>query len=1020
MFGLSIFLEPILNFGIIYMVTPTSSSTFHFTRSTIAKPAAPEPPTKSPTLSTPTPKNPKDKRDSIENKANESLVVRTPSPEPYSSPELAIENQNQNQIPLLETPIILKNKNINMPNAQEQNLQNQLAEEQFQAEVERRNQEQIQLGPIPAMHGRRNDTLGNRVHSSKLKAFDGKNPRQFLDKYELYQTGTPDVDKINGLALHVRSDFYNRIRGMATLCQGDWEVMKKKVLGSFMDETLHQYSLDSLNRLIRKTREAGKPSSLEGITKYYFKFTEISQYLIQNQVLESNEEGRLFLSVIATRILKEIYQENDAERKRDVKDEQDNFGGTANNIHVEKAMTYIKRIFAVNAGRGRASKISRKTRKNQESDSEGSEDYQSDSGSDSDDSASESDSEDEKRSYKFKSKNKRSHSKSAKASKREENKQKKTKQTGETGLEELMAMFNNKFEQINVRFDQASTQNNRYNVPYQQKKPVYQQPSQNNWIKQPPIAASADYYNDYEPQSNYVSAPQPGPAYPPGIPRTPASGTNLTPLGAPKIPQTCRWCLEPGHWLSSCVDLGEALAAGVVNRDSQGKIRYKDGTFLSSTYPGGMKKWTQDAEATGRPPGATYAKPPFQRDAPPHVNFAPRPAQIPNASSLRYEPPSISEGGRMYDVETIRLAEDSPTPEKAQKFFTYECDNVKRARSNTSNESTNKRNDTRPRESLLETKKGKEKEYLEPAPHRTDASTSKLDVENDNESERPARRARMQTKMEAPIENRGDAEALLETILSSTVSVELGLLLANSEGLARLLEGEIRRKRVPINGTNNVGISIKEEISELKTDLAGFEAEKVRYVGSLAVAQGSINDFGTSFLLDGGSQISIMNDRLRRTLGLSIRVDGEHKVRTANGEINQLLGISEDVAVTIGGITTLVPFFIATATTNDILLGQPFLRAIQAKFDYHEDGSVLMSMRHFNKEVMVEVTPKHSGVLSIPPRLHRTERAQNNEFSNQRGPPLRASHSNYEAAEEGEIFNISSNQYSLKDSRQRN
>ncbi|KAL8290225.1 hypothetical protein RQP46_003164 [Phenoliferia psychrophenolica] len=128
-------------------------------------------------------------------------------------------------------------------------------------------------------------------------------------------------------------------------------------------------------------------------------------------------------------------------------------------------------------------------------------------------------------------------------------------------------------------------------------------------------------------------------------------------------------------------------------------------------------------------------------------------------------------------------------------------------------------------------------------------------------------------------------------------------------------------------------------------------------VGNLSYAPVVIQGESLKALIDGGAQVSMMDDSVRRRLQLPITInDGSMRIRMAGGGINSMLGFTSNVPVNILGVTTLVDFFIAPEPSNRILLGVPFLRAVQAKLDFKKDGSVAMTLGKEGNRIVLEVT----------------------------------------------------------------
>ncbi|KAK4691280.1 hypothetical protein P7C70_g9387, partial [Phenoliferia sp. Uapishka_3] len=312
-----------------------------------------------------------------------------------------------------------------------------------------------------------------------------------------------------------------------------------------------------------------------------------------------------------------------------------------------------------------------------------------------------------------------------------------------------------------------------------------------------------------------------------------------------------------------------------------------------------------------------------------------------NSIELEYDPPEVAEDHCEYESGNVRVDE-------------FEVNQTKRPRSAASTDnvplkSRNNRN-YRPRESLFE-------ELGVPR------AGEMSDKENDTEmKDVPKRRqpqpAAPKPKLESPVEAKSDPRAFLDKVLEQPITVPMHFMLANSPELVKMLMNECKRKRTPVSehDVNHLGWDEKGR-RDPRVNAYKFEGpRKPYYAGVLAFANIMIEGEIIKALLDNGSMICMMQDDLRKRLGLPIRTDGSHRVRMAGGSLEMLLGISENVPISIGGVTTLVHFFISKGGSNPILLGQNFLRQVEARFSYHSDGSVLMGMTYKGRQITVEVT----------------------------------------------------------------
>ncbi|KAK4698136.1 hypothetical protein P7C70_g8101, partial [Phenoliferia sp. Uapishka_3] len=425
---------------------------------------------------------------------------------------------------------------------------------------------------------------------------------------------------------------------------------------------------------------------------------------------------------------------------------------------------------------------------------------------------------------------------------------------------------------------------------------------------------------------NQASAP--GPSNSVKGPFTPNGGSF-----APR-PPLCLWCAgEDGdpHWMYACPDLTKAINDGIVRRDNENKIRYGSRFIPGRGHPRGMRAWVREQEELAR----TEIREANERSKE-RVRFG-KEVQV---NSIEYDPPEI-EDHTEYESGHVRVDE-------------YEVNQTKRPRSGTSTDVPPPKIRTpraqRPLDNLFEDLGGPRVSK----PDDRDKDTEMRDV--------PRKRAPTvaKPKLESAVESKSDPRAFLEKILEQPITVPMSVMLANSPELAKLLVAECRRKRSPQNDpeTNHLGWEAQEG-DEPQVNLHSYDGgKKPYYAGVLAFANITVEGEVIKALLDNGSMICMMQDEVRRRLGLPIRTDGSHRVRMAGGGLETLMGISENVPVRIGGVTTHVHFFISKGSSNPILLGQNFLRQIEARFSYHADGSVMMGMTYKGRRITVEVTSK--------------------------------------------------------------
>ncbi|KAK4699761.1 hypothetical protein P7C70_g6498, partial [Phenoliferia sp. Uapishka_3] len=772
----------------------------------------------------------------------------------------------------------------------------------------------------------------------KILTFNGDYVSQFLQKYEMEfkSRGHGGEGMAENLPLYVKKSYFKMVRDMPGWEERDWNLLKQSMRDTFVDEELFKYSLADLRRFVSKTKKRGKPDKLSKISKAYFKFAEISSYLKKKGTISEQEESRYFLSILPADIVDMIYARRDTRELVRTKGElcDDDQGGALPEI--KEIVKELRAIFASFAKRGKMSKI--RTRRQWESS-----ESESDRSDDSNESSDSSDEEEERTHRSKTTRSSRSDSKSGKSSKWSDTERgnermkdsvgrKNADNTSELGMKDLLAKFNqlqvtmaqlatNQAQAVAGGFGGASYAPRRTSfsgIPRPQT-PTFQNASTTRWPARPKDAPPHEANNAaYE--SNFVG-----------------SGTNAIPVNnapvnqwgtrpqtvpvntpyAPRPPPICLWCAgedgEP-HWMSACHDLQSALASGVIRKDNEGKTRYGARYVPSRAHPRGMRAWVKEQEILAKPPVA------------PTVRFDVA------TNSVEYDPPQVSEGDGEYETANVRVDE-------------YEVNQTKRTRSASPDSS-------HPRKSSPRNFKPRVNDFEDLGVPKGGSVMREDEIMGEVPKKRQTR-----PKLESAMESRSDPRDFLDQILKQPITIPMNVMLANSPELAKLMVSECRRKRTPL-GEQEVNHLKWSDDNEIKVNAHSLKGgnKKSYYAGVLAFANIAVEGETIKALLDNGSMICMMQDQVRRRLGLPIRTDGQHRVRMAGGASEVLLGISENVPVRIGGVTTHVHFFIPRNCTNQILLGQNFLRQVEARFNYNSDGSVMMGMTHKGRKITVEVT----------------------------------------------------------------
>ena len=115
-------------------------------------------------------------------------------------------------------------------------------------------------------------------------------------------------------------------------------------------------------------------------------------------------------------------------------------------------------------------------------------------------------------------------------------------------------------------------------------------------------------------------------------------------------------------------------------------------------------------------------------------------------------------------------------------------------------------------------------------------------------------------------------------------------------------------------------------------------------------------------ILDPGSQVISMAEEACHSLGLTYDLEVKLSMQSANGEIDEMLGLAQNVPIQIGMIMLYFQFHIVRNPAYDILLGRPF------------DVLVESIVRNFeNESQTVTIHDPNTGkTATVPTFTHRT------------------------------------------------
>ncbi|KAK4691465.1 hypothetical protein P7C70_g9343, partial [Phenoliferia sp. Uapishka_3] len=344
--------------------------------------------------------------------------------------------------------------------------------------------------------------------------------------------------------------------------------------------------------------------------------------------------------------------------------------------------------------------------------------------------------------------------------------------------------------------------------------------STNPWAGRQPTIPTTNYHNNYV-GTNTTTTPAVPTSANPWANRQPPLEETRTP--------TCIWCAgEDGnpHWMNACKDLQDALSAGVVRKDNEGKLRYGMRFIPSRGHHRGMRGWIKQMEEQIQ----SQTRP---QEPSVHFNTEVRA----NSIELEYDPPEVAEDHLEFESGNVRVDE-------------FEVNQTKRPRSAASTENVPSKSRSnrnyRPRESLFE-ELG--------VPRAGEMSDKENDVEmKDAPKKRQPHPTTSKSKLESPVEAKSDPRAFLDKVLEQPITIPMSFMLANSPELVKMLMNECKRKRNPVgeHEVNHLGWEEKGR-RDPKVNSHKFDGQrKSYYAGVLAFANIMIEGEIIKALLDNG------------------------------------------------------------------------------------------------------------------------------------------------------------------------
>jgi hypothetical protein len=119
-------------------------------------------------------------------------------------------------------------------------------------------------------------------------------------------------------------------------------------------------------------------------------------------------------------------------------------------------------------------------------------------------------------------------------------------------------------------------------------------------------------------------------------------------------------------------------------------------------------------------------------------------------------------------------------------------------------------------------------------------------------------------------------------------------------------------------------------------------------------------------ILDPGSQICSASACTAESLGLNWNPDIKIRMQSANGSVDETLGLVTNVPFRFGNITIYLQLHILKDAAYNIFLGRPFDCHTESQVQNHMNGSQTLTLRCLNTNVRVAIQTFDRGKL--PPK----------------------------------------------------
>lgn len=772
-----------------------------------------------------------------------------------------------------------------------------------------------------------------KVPTAFKLVFKGYQAKQILSRFE-WQCKEADVDEdkfVDKFVNTVADDkVYPHLIGLPSFDTKDWTSFKKEILSRFIDQDVNHYSTAQLDRLVDRMKAQGGLGEFKDITRFYLKFSEISKYLIKNGSLSKLEESKLFCTCLNQSVLNMLLSRSAFKSYAKDDGREEHVAAYSERMpDLEEVIEDLRAGFSTSSG---YASVAQKV-------------FAGNGGNNVVVPAPVL--------AKTKGPSLKRHGRGSQRGARQLYESDSDQGSDDNEVDPFddfnvgpkLGKRKARMSQDQAREDEVDSLSKRL-----EKLEVAQ--------------ASARTKPSYQ-HANYHPTEQ---RYTPGI--LPDRRQGYQP-GSQPARRGCNWCGGP-HFRRECHSFTQAVDNMKVRLNDRGIPVYIPTGSIIPRDPQGFaspKSWFIDQESK-------------QPDSNSQVRKA-------NAAQVLWEPPSIQVPQGSFQTRVLEAIPEEPAGYESE--WEHEVNVEKRTRDE--NDSSNpaprsKRRQDDPPQSKYQPPRMRVEADDPPRqrprqrapqqqPTQQAARATPMDIDKHGKPEPKSRTV-------ASVADITDGKEAVNKILQQEISLPISHLLSLSLDARKAMVDECRSRRVAIEGEKAAQYDVARACyAEQEEDDENWQEEAVYYAGVLSYATGTIKNRDIPMLIDGGSQISVISDDLRKRLGLPLRVDGKHYIKGIQGQARRLLGICENTTVLIGGIEVNIHFFVSENPSQEAVLGQGVLVQTEASMDYHKHGLVEMTLRKDGRVVTLCVTRAENsrylrlvpGLSGPPPRSNRHKAA---------------------------------------------